>query len=296
MTSSTSQQLSRSALPVFSVSARATLSRSRSRRSAVRLRSATRSPTGLRGQSPASNARRAAAIARWTSASSATSTCVTTVASLGLTTSWVAPDAGDVHSPSMKRLGTGPSLGAEWSAGWWRRDAASTAGPTSRSGGLGGRCHGRRTNPPSAWPTEPGTRDTLAPKPADGPSARPGGFPRMSPLPDRARVVVIGAGIVGNSMAWHLARLGWRDIVLLEKGTLPNPGGSTGHASQLHLPDRPLQGDDRVHARQRPPVPRARRLRRDRRHRGRPDARADGGAEAPDRLVARRGASRARAS
>jgi glycine/D-amino acid oxidase-like deaminating enzyme len=52
----------------------------------------------------------------------------------------------------------------------------------------------------------------------------------MSSLPDRARVVVIGAGIVGSSMAWHLARLGWRDIVLLEKGMLPNPGGSTGHA------------------------------------------------------------------
>src|SRR5436190_18168963 len=55
----------------------------------------------------------------------------------------------------------------------------------------------------------------------------------MATLPDRARVVVIGAGIVGNSLAWHLARLGWRDIVLLEKGTLPNPGGSTGHASNF---------------------------------------------------------------
>jgi glycine cleavage system aminomethyltransferase T/glycine/D-amino acid oxidase-like deaminating enzyme len=55
----------------------------------------------------------------------------------------------------------------------------------------------------------------------------------MATLPDRARVVVIGAGIVGNSMAWHLARLGWRDIVLLDKGTLPSPGGSTGHASNF---------------------------------------------------------------
>ena len=34
-------------------------------------------------------------------------------------------------------------------------------------------------------------------------------------------------------MAYHLARLGWRDIVLLEKGTLPSPGGSTGHASNF---------------------------------------------------------------
>jgi glycine cleavage system aminomethyltransferase T/glycine/D-amino acid oxidase-like deaminating enzyme len=55
----------------------------------------------------------------------------------------------------------------------------------------------------------------------------------MSALPDRANVVVIGAGIVGNSMAYHLARAGWRDILLLEKGTLPNPGGSTGHASNF---------------------------------------------------------------
>jgi glycine cleavage system aminomethyltransferase T/glycine/D-amino acid oxidase-like deaminating enzyme len=55
----------------------------------------------------------------------------------------------------------------------------------------------------------------------------------MAGLPDRASVVVIGAGIVGNSMAWHLARLGWHDIVLLEKGTLPSPGGSTGHASNF---------------------------------------------------------------
>jgi glycine/D-amino acid oxidase-like deaminating enzyme len=34
-------------------------------------------------------------------------------------------------------------------------------------------------------------------------------------------------------MAYHLARLGWRDLVLLDKGPLPNPGGSTGHASNF---------------------------------------------------------------
>jgi glycine cleavage system aminomethyltransferase T/glycine/D-amino acid oxidase-like deaminating enzyme len=55
----------------------------------------------------------------------------------------------------------------------------------------------------------------------------------MSGLPERARVVVIGAGIVGNSMAYHLAKQGWRDIVLIDKGPLPNPGGSTGHASNF---------------------------------------------------------------
>ena len=55
----------------------------------------------------------------------------------------------------------------------------------------------------------------------------------MSDFPTRARAVIIGAGIVGNSMAYHLARLGWRDLVLLDKGPLPNPGGSTGHASNF---------------------------------------------------------------
>ncbi len=55
----------------------------------------------------------------------------------------------------------------------------------------------------------------------------------MTSVPTRARVVIIGAGIVGNSMAWHLADKGWRDIVLLDKGILPNPGGSTGHASNF---------------------------------------------------------------
>jgi glycine cleavage system aminomethyltransferase T/glycine/D-amino acid oxidase-like deaminating enzyme len=57
-----------------------------------------------------------------------------------------------------------------------------------------------------------------------------------SGLPARARAVVIGCGIVGNSLAHHLARLGWTDIVLLDKGPLPNPGGSTGHASNFIFP------------------------------------------------------------
>ncbi|HYT29204.1 MAG TPA: FAD-dependent oxidoreductase [Actinomycetota bacterium] len=55
----------------------------------------------------------------------------------------------------------------------------------------------------------------------------------MSELPGDANVVVIGAGIVGNSIAYQLALHGWRDIVLLDKGPLPNPGGSTGHASNF---------------------------------------------------------------
>ncbi|MGJ9413565.1 FAD-dependent oxidoreductase [Aeromicrobium sp. CF4.19] len=55
-------------------------------------------------------------------------------------------------------------------------------------------------------------------------------------VPESAQVVVIGAGIVGNSLVHHLARLGWHDIVLIDKGPLPNPGGSTGHASNFIFP------------------------------------------------------------
>jgi glycine cleavage system aminomethyltransferase T/glycine/D-amino acid oxidase-like deaminating enzyme len=55
-------------------------------------------------------------------------------------------------------------------------------------------------------------------------------------LPASQRTVIIGAGIVGNSLAYHLTRLGERDITLIDKGPLPNPGGSTGHASNFIFP------------------------------------------------------------
>jgi glycine cleavage system aminomethyltransferase T/glycine/D-amino acid oxidase-like deaminating enzyme len=58
----------------------------------------------------------------------------------------------------------------------------------------------------------------------------------MNNTPARASAVIIGAGIVGNSLACHLARLGWRDLVLVDKGPMPNPGGSTGHASNFIFP------------------------------------------------------------
>src|SRR5215471_17968455 len=58
----------------------------------------------------------------------------------------------------------------------------------------------------------------------------------MNDTPTRASAVIIGAGIVGNSLAYHLARLGWRELVLVDKGPMPNPGGSTGHASNFIFP------------------------------------------------------------
>jgi glycine cleavage system aminomethyltransferase T/glycine/D-amino acid oxidase-like deaminating enzyme len=57
-----------------------------------------------------------------------------------------------------------------------------------------------------------------------------------SGFPSKAKVVVIGAGIVGNCLVGHLAELGWTDMVLIDKGPLPNPGGSTGHASNFIFP------------------------------------------------------------
>ena len=45
-----------------------------------------------------------------------------------------------------------------------------------------------------------------------------------------ARLVIIGAGIVGASCAYHLTRLGWKDIVIVDKGELPYNDGSTSHA------------------------------------------------------------------
>src|SRR6476646_5259014 len=54
--------------------------------------------------------------------------------------------------------------------------------------------------------------------------------------PGARRIVVIGAGIVGNSVAYHLTRLGETNLTLIDKGPLPNPGGSTGHASNFIYP------------------------------------------------------------
>ena len=58
----------------------------------------------------------------------------------------------------------------------------------------------------------------------------------MSELPATASAVVIGGGIVGSSLVGHLAELGRRDLVQLDKGPFPNPGGSTGHASNFIFP------------------------------------------------------------
>ena len=50
-------------------------------------------------------------------------------------------------------------------------------------------------------------------------------------VPSHARAVIIGGGIIGTSVAYHLTKLGWHDVVLLEQGSLS--GGTTWHAAGL---------------------------------------------------------------
>ncbi|HSH10520.1 MAG TPA: FAD-dependent oxidoreductase [Ilumatobacter sp.] len=55
--------------------------------------------------------------------------------------------------------------------------------------------------------------------------------PSDASVPDRARVVIIGGGVIGTSVAYHLAKLGWTDVVLLERDQLTS--GTTWHAAGL---------------------------------------------------------------
>ena len=55
-----------------------------------------------------------------------------------------------------------------------------------------------------------------------------------SSIPAEAKAVIVGGGVAGCCVAYHLALLGWKDIVLLEQNELA--GGTTWHAAGLSWP------------------------------------------------------------
>ncbi len=65
-----------------------------------------------------------------------------------------------------------------------------------------------------------------------------------APLPSHARVVIIGGGVIGCSIAYHLAHLGWKDVVLLERRQLTC--GTTWHAAGLLTTLRDTEAQTRL--------------------------------------------------
>ncbi|MCP4431861.1 MAG: FAD-binding oxidoreductase, partial [Gammaproteobacteria bacterium] len=50
-------------------------------------------------------------------------------------------------------------------------------------------------------------------------------------VPEQAKVVIVGGGVIGCSVAYHLTKLGWQDVVVLERDQLTS--GTTWHAAGL---------------------------------------------------------------
>ena len=81
----------------------------------------------------------------------------------------------------------------------------------------------------------------VEPKPPRGPHQESGGakLAGTTDHPSRARVVIIGGGVIGCSVAYHLAKLGQTDVVLLEQGELSC--GTTWHAAGIVGQVRPTE-------------------------------------------------------
>ena len=63
-------------------------------------------------------------------------------------------------------------------------------------------------------------------------------------LPNRARAIVVGGGIIGCSTAYHLAKLGWEDVVVLERKQVSS--GTTWHAAGLVTTLRDTEAQPRL--------------------------------------------------
>src|SRR3954465_5778903 len=66
----------------------------------------------------------------------------------------------------------------------------------------------------------------------------------MANLPSRAEIVIVGGGVIGASVAYHLTKLGKTDVLLLEQGHLS--GGTTWHAAGLVGPLRASESGTRL--------------------------------------------------
>ena len=111
---------------------------------------------------------------------------------------------------------------------------AALPGAPGRPGPSWPRSWPRGRTRPAPWPR----RRSLAPTTPSAccPQAEPFQGPTLPAClirscPQRARVVVVGGGVIGCSVAYHLAHMGWTDVVLLERDRLTS--GTTWHAAGL---------------------------------------------------------------
>ena len=143
-------------------------------------------------------------------------------------------------------------VSAWWAAGEPSTTATGTSGAASRPSGpastcsrcarsTAGRCGGS-SRPPPARSTTTSTAGAWSASRRRPAGSRSDGFDALldrvatggcavTDLPTRARVVIVGGGVIGCSMAYHLTQLGWTDVLLLEQGTLSC--GTTWHAAGL---------------------------------------------------------------
>src|SRR6201986_3167993 len=124
-----------------------------------------------------------------------------------------------------------PPAPGYWAA--WSACTAGRCGARSRTA----RARSTTTSGPGPWSASR-ARPVASPPPASRTCSRtssamteiPGAIAGPA-LPPRARVVIIGGGVIGASVAYHLAQLGWTDVLLLEQGQLSC--GTTWHAAGL---------------------------------------------------------------